>query len=528
MSYNIEWRPVGGATTSVTGITDLFYDLTGLTAAEDYEFRVQEDDGTALSGWSDWFAFTTSSLVIFNFSLSETAFSSSAVQQVKSISRSIAQSANVSHAVAWKKLGRVNANQLVRIDDNAAVKKQSAFGLINAARIQNVFAQSKKGVAQIIERARIDDNSSATKLGRLTSAQTARSTSTVANTKLSTFAVSERAEIACTIRLAGMILEFNLSESASAQAALNSIKVGRHVPTENAQASGAGVFRKTGRLTFAKRARTITAAANRKAITFNASENLTLGGQVTQMKVMSLAASGKATLLATAAYRKAGVFNIAQGAGLDVTVLMATRLRLFNISERAGVDVLTDIAKYGRMTVNQRSTIDAAAQSTKLGRHAVVQLARADESLMSVKLSTYSASQRVLADTYTDVAKQINHVISNAATTSQSADATKLAIMSVDHAVFANVALDWSKISGWEIEQSSGLSHLAEYTKFAVYDIDEQGHARINIFMGEGYRTSAIFLPVTDVNTGIRAEGVDSLGRFITMPVTQLTREITL
>ena len=49
MSYNVEWRPVGGATTSVTGITDLFYDLTGLTAETDYEFRVQEDDGTTLS-----------------------------------------------------------------------------------------------------------------------------------------------------------------------------------------------------------------------------------------------------------------------------------------------------------------------------------------------------------------------------------------------------------------------------------------------------------------------------------------------
>ena len=39
MSYNVEWRPVGGSTTSVTGITDLVYDLTGLTAETDYEFR---------------------------------------------------------------------------------------------------------------------------------------------------------------------------------------------------------------------------------------------------------------------------------------------------------------------------------------------------------------------------------------------------------------------------------------------------------------------------------------------------------
>jgi 6-phosphogluconolactonase (cycloisomerase 2 family) len=60
MSYNLEWRPVGGATTSVTGITDLFYDLTGLTSGTDYEFRVQEDDGTA-SDYSAWNEFTTAS-----------------------------------------------------------------------------------------------------------------------------------------------------------------------------------------------------------------------------------------------------------------------------------------------------------------------------------------------------------------------------------------------------------------------------------------------------------------------------------
>ena len=59
MSYNLEWRPVGGATTQVTGITDLFYDLTGLTASEDYEWRMQEDDGSAQSAWSAWNGFTT-------------------------------------------------------------------------------------------------------------------------------------------------------------------------------------------------------------------------------------------------------------------------------------------------------------------------------------------------------------------------------------------------------------------------------------------------------------------------------------
>jgi hypothetical protein len=60
MSYNLEWRDTATlTTTTVTGITDLFYDLTGLTAGTDYEFRVQEDDGTTVSGWSAWAGFTT-------------------------------------------------------------------------------------------------------------------------------------------------------------------------------------------------------------------------------------------------------------------------------------------------------------------------------------------------------------------------------------------------------------------------------------------------------------------------------------
>ena len=60
MLYNLQYRDLETlTTTTVTGITDLFYDLTGLTAASDYEFRVQEDDGTTVSAFSAWSGFTT-------------------------------------------------------------------------------------------------------------------------------------------------------------------------------------------------------------------------------------------------------------------------------------------------------------------------------------------------------------------------------------------------------------------------------------------------------------------------------------
>jgi len=63
--FNLEWRDTATLTTTqVTGITDLFYDLTGLTASEDYEWRVQETDGTDTSAWSAWIGFTTAAAAV--------------------------------------------------------------------------------------------------------------------------------------------------------------------------------------------------------------------------------------------------------------------------------------------------------------------------------------------------------------------------------------------------------------------------------------------------------------------------------
>lgn len=60
MLYNVQWRDVATeTTTTVSGISGLFYDLTGLTGSTLYEFRVQEDDGTTTSAYSAWFEFET-------------------------------------------------------------------------------------------------------------------------------------------------------------------------------------------------------------------------------------------------------------------------------------------------------------------------------------------------------------------------------------------------------------------------------------------------------------------------------------
>lgn len=59
-SYNLEWREEGGSTTQVTGITDLYYDVTSLDSGQLHEYRVQgQEDGGAVSEWSAWTEFTT-------------------------------------------------------------------------------------------------------------------------------------------------------------------------------------------------------------------------------------------------------------------------------------------------------------------------------------------------------------------------------------------------------------------------------------------------------------------------------------
>jgi hypothetical protein len=65
-NFTLEHRLIAGpgATTSVTGITDLFYDLSGLTPATNYEFRVLETDGTISSAFSNWFPVATTAATV--------------------------------------------------------------------------------------------------------------------------------------------------------------------------------------------------------------------------------------------------------------------------------------------------------------------------------------------------------------------------------------------------------------------------------------------------------------------------------
>ena len=102
MSYNVEWRDTATlTTTTVTGITDLFYDLTGLTASSGYEFRVQEDDGTNVSGWSDWTGFTTEPYA--SFDVTETVVLSTAATFEKTVGLALEETLSLDSSATFQK-----------------------------------------------------------------------------------------------------------------------------------------------------------------------------------------------------------------------------------------------------------------------------------------------------------------------------------------------------------------------------------------------------------------------------------------
>ena len=57
--YELEWRPVGGTGTLVTGITTRYYELTDLDPSTTYEWRVRAVDRTVTGVWTQWQTFDT-------------------------------------------------------------------------------------------------------------------------------------------------------------------------------------------------------------------------------------------------------------------------------------------------------------------------------------------------------------------------------------------------------------------------------------------------------------------------------------
>lgn len=61
VTYDVEYRLVGGATTTVTGVKALFLDIQDLSPGSNYEWRVRKAVGTDVSAYSAYQRFRTES-----------------------------------------------------------------------------------------------------------------------------------------------------------------------------------------------------------------------------------------------------------------------------------------------------------------------------------------------------------------------------------------------------------------------------------------------------------------------------------
>ena len=210
MSYNLEWRDTATLTTTqVTGITDLFYDLTGLTASEGYEFRVQEDDGTNTSAWSAWSGFTTasSSSSLKNFSLSEGLLFGQDVTLAKNAQMAVSEG-----ATAILSLGS---------------QKQASFIANSYAEVALSVTGSKAGLTAFDESATTTDAANQTKVGQ--------------------FTVAEQGGIDVSVLMtASEFFTFDVAESANVQYSPTQIKYGAFSPAISSSAATQASLAKTG------------------------------------------------------------------------------------------------------------------------------------------------------------------------------------------------------------------------------------------------------------------------------------------
>lgn len=65
MAFDVRYRDTATETeTEVTGVSDLFLDVTGLDPSTGYEFQVRETDAGGFSAWSGWAVFSTASVQV--------------------------------------------------------------------------------------------------------------------------------------------------------------------------------------------------------------------------------------------------------------------------------------------------------------------------------------------------------------------------------------------------------------------------------------------------------------------------------
>jgi hypothetical protein len=181
ITYTLEWREASGpgATTSVAAITDLFYDLAGLTPATNYEFRVLETDGVDSSVFSAWSPLATAASTAnvdgttsesasgadtwaatcaAAVSTSSAAVASDSLSVIASISASIISAAQASDQSGDSAVASVSLESSVTGSDSVDALASAAAALSSGAVAGELWTVQAQVVASLIESAAASDS----------------------------------------------------------------------------------------------------------------------------------------------------------------------------------------------------------------------------------------------------------------------------------------------------------------------------------------------------------------------------------
>lgn len=148
LTYNIEWRDTATLTTTpVSGITTLYYDLTGLTANTGYEFRVQETDGTTTSAWSAWYGFTTKSagqsITLVDLQLATQTEPVNVASNLNNNSIQVNQSTQADNSV-------LTSNQVTASLDSTQITNSDSAAVIVDLGVQNISVEQVTAAETVV------------------------------------------------------------------------------------------------------------------------------------------------------------------------------------------------------------------------------------------------------------------------------------------------------------------------------------------------------------------------------------------
>ena len=561
MSYNLEWRDTATLTTTVvTGITDPFYDLTGLTASTGYEFRVQETDGTTNSAWSAWSAFATTSVATtwpqspswrdqFNRT---TEFG--APYEVP-----LAIPEIVSGQIVYESVDRADPTRALRIlpADVGVLADSTLWGIAadlfstgpdGSTRAQVVLRTLDNAELAIVSmlptgiyvqisvtagyeeyfEAAVTDSTTPIRIELLTNGTTTevRRDGVVIKTFAKGLSV-EQFELALLDANPGSILgadnlyvwsdsmsqtgivnyspsavEFALAETVILPLSTSLKKAGHSSVSEAASIIDSANTSKEGHLSAPTTVSIVDNVNALKEGSSSASENISVVDDAGALKIGHSNTSDATTVGDSASYKKIGEFAVSAATSLSVLANLSDNITFeFAVQESPNLASSSSLKKLGNLSVEELSILDALSSMSKLGS---LQLSEDSTFALDVlfnKIATLSVPEGAILAVQASLndVQLFEFAVVEALNASADSSYNKLSLYAISESLVANEASGNEKIGHSSVRESSAVTTNSEFIKIGSYTIGEAIQVTVDVFVKTDLERPKIVLPLSNI-----------------------------